>query len=79
MLIKLLLIYQQSTEITKNRKKRKRIRNENNWLYIKAKKELNYGIEHLKRKGQIISAKQMGPPCSTTCRMKCSENINNEE
>jgi len=53
----------QSTRSNKKRrispieKTRKRTRNVENWLDVKSKAKLNYGVEHLNRKGQIICAK----------------------
>jgi len=55
---------------------RKRLRNVQDWKNVKAKTELNLGLEHKNRKGQNKNAKTMGPPCM--CRLKCFEKISED-
>ncbi|CAH1976268.1 unnamed protein product [Acanthoscelides obtectus] len=63
----------------KERKGRKRVKNTNEWIDVRAKKELNLGIEHKNRKGKIIPAKQIKNPCKENCRNKCRQKISEEE
>ncbi|CAH1975140.1 unnamed protein product [Acanthoscelides obtectus] len=63
----------------KERKGRKRVKNTNEWIDVRAKKELNLGIEHKNRKGTIIPAKQIKNPCKENCRNKCRQKISEEE
>lgn len=57
---------------------RKRTRNEGGWIDVKAKTNLNIGIEHLNRSGKLIAAKKMGPPCNLSCRLKCVDKVSDE-
>lgn len=52
--------------------------NRKEWNDVKSKQLLNAGVEHCKRKGNIIKAKKLGPPCTEKCRIKCIEKLNND-
>lgn len=58
--------------------KRKRKSNRKEWNDVKSKQLLNAGVEHCNRKGKIIKAKNLGPPCTDKCRMKCIDKFNND-
>jgi len=45
---------------------------------VKRKKLLNSGQKHFSRNGKK-KAKEMGPPCPLSCRLKCSSKVNEEE
>nr|CAI5829165.1 unnamed protein product [Callosobruchus analis] len=49
--------------ILREKKGRKCVRNTSEWIDVKAKKDLNLGMEHKNRKGKLILAKQMKKPC----------------
>lgn len=63
----------------KEKRGRKRTRNTNDWIDVKAKKELNLGLEHKNRKGKLIPAKEMKNSCKEECRNKCREKISEED
>lgn len=46
---------------------------------VKRKKLLNSGQEHFSRDDKKKKAKEMGPPCPLSCRLKCSGKVNEEE
>lgn len=56
--------------------KRKRSKNNGDWIDVKSKVLLNKGKEHLNRKNKLIKEKKMGPPCILRCRRKCYEQLN---
>nr|CAI5822397.1 unnamed protein product [Callosobruchus analis] len=60
------------------KKGRKRVRNTSEWIDVKAKKDLNLGMEHKNRKGKLILAKQMKEPCKEECRNRCREKISQD-
>lgn len=57
--------------------KRKRKTNRKEWNDFKCKQLLDAGVEHCNRKGNIIKAKKLGPPCTDKCRLKCITKLNN--
>lgn len=65
-------------DVTGNLKRsRKRKRNEFNWLGNKRKVARANGTEYVTKKGVVVSAKSLKPPCS--CRRKCFEKFSEEE
>lgn len=49
---------------------RKRTRNVGEWINVKAKSKLNFGIGHVNKAGKLKKkTKEIGPPCE--CRMNC--------
>lgn len=56
--------------------KRKRSKNNDDWIDVKSKVLLNKGKEHVNRKNILIKEKKMGPPCILKCRSKCYEKLN---
>lgn len=56
--------------------KRKRSKNNGEWIDVKSKVLLNKGKEHVNRKNILIKEKKMGPPCILKCRSKCYEKLN---
>ncbi|CAG9769804.1 unnamed protein product [Ceutorhynchus assimilis] len=63
----------------KEKQCRKRVRNESEWIDVKAKKELNSGREHRNRKGKLIPARKMKNPCPESCRSKCTTRVTEEK
>lgn len=52
---------------------KKRVVHANDWACNVRKRKLAGGNEYLSKKGKVVPAKVMKPPCS--CRMKCSEKL----
>ncbi|CAG9760447.1 unnamed protein product [Ceutorhynchus assimilis] len=61
----------------KEKQCRKRVRNESEWIDVKAKKELNSGREHRNRKEKLIPARKN--PCPESCRSKCTTRVTEEK
>lgn len=56
----------------------KRLRDEKTWIDKKAKKQLDFGVEHENRKGNIIQERIMKTGCGDSCRMKCQTKLTEE-
>ena len=54
---------------------RKRTRNKDSWIDVKAKKARSSGIEGIGRTGLPIKSRKMGDGCSDKCRFRCSQKI----
>ena len=63
----------------KEKQFRNRVRNESEWIDIKAKKELNLGQEHRNRKGKLIPGRQMRNSCPEKCRSKCTTKVTEQK
>lgn len=64
---------------TKSNPGRKRSRNIDEWIDVKAKKSLNQGIEHKNRSGKTITCRSIRPACKTSCRQKCQERLTEDQ
>lgn len=62
-------------EIDKDKKGRKRKRNEKYWKQNRAKTLRNTGKEYITKKNKIAEPRNVKPPCTDKCRIKCFEKI----
>ncbi|KAB0801044.1 hypothetical protein PPYR_05398 [Photinus pyralis] len=57
------------------KKGKKRIRNVENWIKVKAKTLKNSGKKYTSSAGKMVEAKKMRPPCSEKCILSCTKKI----
>lgn len=55
---------------------RKRVQNPKKWKRNINKEKISRGEEYVTPKGKLIKAHALQPPCDESCRMHCSEKIN---
>ena len=70
---------QKRKKTAKKSEVRKRLRNENDWIDNKAKRELNFGVKHQNRKGVLVPERKIEASCKDTCRLKCKNRLNDEQ
>ncbi|XP_022823697.1 uncharacterized protein LOC111362445 isoform X3 [Spodoptera litura] len=64
---------------TNDKRSRKKKRQPEKWQKNVKKSLKNSGESYQTVKGNTIPAKKLKPPCSTDCRLKCTEKINEEK
>ncbi|CAK1592965.1 unnamed protein product [Parnassius mnemosyne] len=63
-----------------NRKRsRKRQRNMSEWKQVISKRFKNSGLEYITKKGKVVAAKSILPPCTNKCRLSCSTKVSSEK
>lgn len=63
---------------TPMKKGKKRVRNQNNWKQVKAKRLRNLGQEYISRTGKIMKSRYMKPACTDKCILSCTKKISEE-
>lgn len=58
---------------------RKRVRNTSKWSRNIKKTKLNTGKGYINASGKEVAKKEMKPPCSDKCRLKCASTVPNHE
>lgn len=64
--------------ISSNIKSRKRKRNEAAWKCNVRKSMKFAGQEYISKKGKVIRQRKLKPPCSSSCKKKCSERFDEQ-
>ncbi|KAF9420745.1 hypothetical protein HW555_003093 [Spodoptera exigua] len=54
---------------------RKRKRHIKDWVDVRRKTLTNCGLQYVSKKGKIVPAKSMKPPCPLTCKLKCTKDF----
>lgn len=62
-----------------NKRSRKRQRNMNEWKQVISKRLKNSGQEYTTKRGKIVAAKSILPPCPDKCRLSCSTKVSSED
>lgn len=65
----------ETENLNETKKGKKRIRNEHNWDKVKRKKLKNLGNSYISKKGKIVEARKMGPPCRDKCVQSCTKKL----
>ncbi|KAL4710507.1 hypothetical protein ACJJTC_008909 [Scirpophaga incertulas] len=66
------------SEVDIKKKTRKRLRQPQIWKKNKKKCLKNLGKSYVTYKGKVIQAKKLKAPCAETCRLQCSEKIDED-
>lgn len=74
-----LSLNEDTVEQESNKKRsRKRQKNPNEWKQAMSKRLKNSGQEYTSKRGKVVPAKSMLPPCKDKCRLTCSTKISPE-
>ncbi|KAL0881444.1 hypothetical protein ABMA27_001307 [Loxostege sticticalis] len=65
--------FDQMTPTSLNNSRNRQPRNYQNWIANKRKSLKNQGKSHISKRGRLVEARKMGPPCN--CKLECGKKI----
>lgn len=74
-----LLSSSDSKEVVEHKKTRKRLKHSDNWKCNSRKKSRADGKEYISKTGTCVVERKLKQTCQKTCKLKCSEQINEKD